>query len=372
MKNDMDCEKVCVPGLHVNSKTMGKVSEYHLTARFAPGESPQELLQQTARFLQDRHLTVVCQDVVAPGDMTETIGVFADEFGQVDWPVTWISQDHDDLPAFGGIQLWALAGSDVERLRVDGRSVGSVFDSDGVRFCRLGGLVGEDPQATPATQTRSVLETLDQTLQLAEMDWSNVLRTWFYNDQILAWYDDFNRVRTAFFQQCGVLDGLVPASTGIGAANSHGAALLCGLLAAKAQPGAVRVGPADSPLQGAASAYGSSFSRAVHIDSASQRRLLISGTASIDEHGQSIHLGNTALQIEETMRVVEAMLTAQGMDWKDVTRAIAYFKNASDVGLWHDYCRKHALDHLPVLLAHADVCRDELLWEIELDAMVAL
>ena len=345
---------------------MGTACEYHLTAPFTAGESPEQTLRRAVGFPRDQGLAVICQDIFAPSDMAE---VLREAFGEVDWPVTLISQDCCAVPACGGVQLWAVSGSDVDRLRIDGRLVGSVFESDGVRFCRLGGLAGKDAQATPAAQARSVLETMKEALHLADMDMSDVVRTWFYNDQILKWYDDFNRVRTAFFQERGVLDGLVPASTGIGAANRNGAALLGGLLAVQAQPGALRLGVADSPLQGAASAYGSSFNRAVHLESANQRRLLISGTASIDERGQSVYLGNTALQIAQTMRVVHAILRAQGMDWTNVTRAIAYFKKASDVGLWHEYCREQALGHLPVLLVHADVCREELLWEIEVDAL---
>lgn len=369
MHHDMDCEKICVPGLHVSSTATGTVCEYHLTARFVADVSPQQMLQQVASFLRGRRLTVICQEVFAPSDMTEAVGLLEKAFGQVDWPVTWIHQDRCTIPTLGGIQLWAISGSDVERLRVNDWVVGSVFENDGVTFCRLGGLAGQDPQATPAAQARSVLETMEEALHLADMDMSNVLRTWFHNDQILDWYDEFNRVRNGFFQERGVFEGLIPASTGIGVANRNGAALLGGLLAVKAQPGAVRVGVADSPLQGAASAYGSSFSRAVHIDSATQRRLLVSGTASIDERGRSVQLADTGLQINLTMRVVHAILKAQGMDWADVTRAIAFFKNADDAGLWQDYCREHELTKLPVLPVHADVCRDDLLWEIEVDAL---
>ena len=41
----------------------------------------------------------------------------------------------------------------------------------------------------------------------------------------------------------------------------------------------------------------------------------------------------------------------------------------SDAPVYHRYCRANGIPPLPVALAHADVCRDDLLFEIELDAV---
>jgi hypothetical protein len=58
------------------------------------------------------------------------------------------------------------------------------------------------------------------------------------------------------------------------------------------------------------------------------------------------------------------------MDWKDVSRAIAYFKNMEDAPLLDLYCKKNNLPALPIAIAHGDICRDDLLFEIEADAVV--
>lgn len=47
------------------------------------------------------------------------------------------------------------------------------------------------------------------------MDFSHVIRTWFYNNRLLDWYEEFNRARDTFFESRGVFDRLVPASTGL-------------------------------------------------------------------------------------------------------------------------------------------------------------
>jgi hypothetical protein len=71
------------------------------------------------------------------------------------------------------------------------------------------------------------------------------------------------------------------------------------------------------------------------------------------------------------MEVVEAMLSRSGMRIEDMTRGIAYFRHGFDVPLWGDYCKRRGLAGLPVVAIQCDVCRDDLLFEIELDAAVA-
>jgi enamine deaminase RidA (YjgF/YER057c/UK114 family) len=97
-------------------------------------------------------------------------------------------------------------------------------------------------------------------------------------------------------------------------------------------------------------------------------RLFISGTASIDKDGKTIFLNDTAGQLEFTMKVVKAILNEAKMDWSNAVSSMAYFKHSRDFGLFDNYCQKHNLK-LPHIKVQADVCRDDLLFELELDAV---
>jgi hypothetical protein len=70
------------------------------------------------------------------------------------------------------------------------------------------------------------------------------------------------------------------------------------------------------------------------------------------------------------MEVAHAILTSRGMDWSDVSRAIAYFKDLNDMPLLDAYCKEHNLSGVPIAVAHGDICRNDLLFEIEADAVV--
>jgi len=79
-------------------------------------------------------------------------------------------------------------------------------------------------------------------------------------------------------------------------------------------------------------------------------------------------LDDTAKQIELTMQVVEALIRKGEMDWDNTVRAIAYFKNSSDFTLLNDYCKATGIS-FPHIKIEAHVCRDDLLFEIELDLL---
>ena len=266
----------------------------------------------------------------------------------------------------GGIQVRTLSGIASTPVIHGGRVIGRVFEDDGAVYCVLGDVRPATTAAPREEQAGEVFRIIQEALGGAGMDFRDTARTWFYIDHILDWYTEFNQVRTSYFRRQGVIR--TPASTGIGAANPAGAAVVARVFAVRPKNGTVTVRQIGSPQQCEAFEYGSAFSRAMEIADAASRVLYVSGTASIEPGGRSIHQGNIAMQIETTMEVVGALLEGAGMGFADTTRAIAYFRRAEDIPAWDEFCRAHGLTHLPVLAAECDICRDELLFEIELDA----
>ena len=181
--------------------------------------------------------------------------------------------------------------------------------------------------------------------------------------------DDFNAVRNKFFREINAYNGVLPASTGIGAGNPAETALIADLFAIKPKTDKIRIAAVPSPLQCPALDYKSSFSRAVEVTLPDHRRLYVSGTASIESGGKTAHAGDVEKQIALTMEVVKAILESRRMDFSDVSRAVGYFKDIKNAPLFAEYCRQNNLPPLPIATAHADICRDNLLYEVEVDAV---
>ncbi len=332
------------------------------------GAMPGSLVATAQHLGQALAARVAAAEVFAP-ELHETDRAAAQSLlSRAQLPLTWV---HGGAAGngLGGAHLQAIVGAQVRPLALEGHPVGlAVSDSHAVEVM-LSGIHDPDTTAPPAVQARRTFERLEQALALADMDFSHVVRTWLFLDDILSWYDDFNRVRTAFFTERGVFDGLVPASTGIGAGNPLGAALVAGAYAVKPLSPQATVQPLPSPLQSPALQYGSSFSRAVEVAMPDLQRLLVSGTASIAPDGRTVHVDNLPGQVARTCEVIAALLESRGMNWGDVTRATAYVRRAEDEAAFERYRTTHGLPELPVVVAHAVICRDDLLFELEVDAV---
>ncbi len=121
----------------------------------------------------------------------------------------------------------------------------------------------------------------------------------------------------------------------------------------------------------------SSFSRALSIDFSDATVLLISGTASVDEEGKSVHVGDFRAQCWRTYRNITSILESEAMTWHHVVRTTCYLRDIE-----RDYKDFNAvrtaffqwlgLSPLPASTGiQARLCRDDLLVEIEAIAVAS-
>ena len=119
----------------------------------------------------------------------------------------------------------------------------------------------------------------------------------------------------------------------------------------------------------------SSFSRGLRLDIKGITILMISGTASIDDRGQSIHIGDFRAQTRRTYQNITKLLEAEGATWKDIVRTTCYLRDIErDYAAFNEertaFYARQKLDPLPASTGiQAILCRPELLIEIEAIAM---
>lgn len=352
------------------SQACGK--EFYITASPDNKANPHSMFENLIAFAEQKNARIVTQQVFGGFDFySASMNALKKNNGQLSWPVMWLQGDGCKGPNLSGTLAYAVEADSFKPIEIDGKIIGAAFEDNYAEYCMLGNMLPADISLSRSAQARDVFEKIEAALQFgAGMDFSNVIRSWFYLDHILDWYDEFNRVRTDFFTERGVFNGLMPASTGIGAANYARAALVADILAVKPKNNNVTISEVTSPLQCSAADYKSSFARAVEVAAPDYRKLYISGTASIAPGGETVHIDNTEKQIALTMEVVSAILQSRKMDWHEVSRAIAYFRDITEKPLFDKYCRENDLPVLPVVASHCHVCRDDLLFELELDAIV--
>ena len=356
-------------GRGVDRPREAAVDSFALSIAPRPGEGVSSVVGRFAEALRERQAKVLKLMVFAPSDVQGEIGdELKRQFRTVDWPITRVQGGRCNGARIAGLQAFVATGADVRRIALRGRVVGSVYEDGAARYCLLGGLGPVNTALPRFVQAWQVFDSMGAALAEAGFALMDVVRTWFYNQDLLDWYHEFNRVRTALYEKTPFCSGSPPASTGISASNPDGAALVAGALAFQPLHPLARAAEVGSPLQCPAPVYGSSFSRATEIASLNGRRLAVSGTASIAADGSSVWVGDAPRQVACTMDVVEAILRSRGFTFADVTRAIAYFKHPDDTPAFDAWCASRGLEAMPVIRTHCGICRDDLLFEIELDA----
>lgn len=344
--------------------------EYFITAYPVRGKNQFSMFESVAKFIQETGATIVTQDVFGPCKFHRAALMAMETYsGEVNWPVAWMEGDGYVADSITSTQVYAISGATVEPVIMEGRPIGGIFEDADAKYCLLGDIRPSNISAARFDQGYETFEKMEKALRLAGMDFSNVLRTWLYCSKILEWYGDLNKSRDKFFNERNVFNNLVPASTGIGVLNPSGSAIVADVFAVLPKTKNVHIEKVASPLQCPALDYKSSFSRAVELALPHHKTLYISGTASIELNGPTAHVGNLEKQIALSMDVVYAILESRGMGWNDVSRVAAYFKDIKQAPMFHKYCNENNLPSLPVAVAHADICRDDLLFEIELDAI---
>jgi 2-iminobutanoate/2-iminopropanoate deaminase len=121
--------------------------------------------------------------------------------------------------------------------------------------------------------------------------------------------------------------------------------------------------------------YGSAFARGMRIDLNGLTILLISGTASIDETGKTVHVGDLRAQVRRTYDNIGKLLASEGATWHDVVRTTCYLRDIErDYRAFNEertrFYEEQKLDPLPASTGiQAILCRPDLLVEIEAIAM---
>ncbi len=357
-------------GLDLTTVAQGAMQELHATLRPLPGESPSGMVGRLGQVLRESGAVIARQEVF--GDLAvhaEILSALHKELGELCWPVTYVQGRSCQGHPLSGMHVLAVSGAPVQTVRCQGQPVGRTYDDGWARHLLLGNLLPANARLDRPTQARQVYELIDAGLQAGGMGIPDLARTWLFIQKILDWYGPFNEVRTEFYQRKGVFDRVVPASTGVSGENTGGHALTAAAWASRGSRDGFVLQEVLSPKQCPAPAYGSSFSRAVELASPALRRVMVSGTASIAPGGASVCQGDVEAQIDVTMEVVRAILVSRGLDYPDVSRATAYFKRPEDVKHFEAWRKRLKIREWPAVVTEADICRDELLFEIELDAL---
>ncbi|OHB77076.1 MAG: hypothetical protein A2Z34_11250 [Planctomycetes bacterium RBG_16_59_8] len=347
-------------------------------------ESARQVLERAAKWLAERRIQPIQERLYGElGEREEILAIREEVFARAGLdprtPVTYLEGKPISGAGMAGLQIWGIASNGSGAVEI--RTIGSarLWEGRGIRLLYLPMVCGTGADGKlpgdPSAQAERMFANAAEILKAHGFSYRHVARTWIYLARLLDWYDDFNRVRTARYAKEGFGTGPgelpYPASTAI--QGRHGEEECCmSLLALDVTPssGAVVHAIRRSRRQDQAFSYGSAFSRAASIAMDGRKTIHISGTASIDVNGKTIHVGDPDLQAQETLLNVAALLEEQGGGLANIRSSTLFCKTREVHDTFRGVMRRLLVPAFPIVPMIADVCRPDLLVELEAVAVI--
>ena len=299
-------------------------------------------------------------------------------------PVTLIPQYL--LPNGGlSIEIYTLDSADIEIKEHNGICYG-IFENNEESLLFIEGIPSSDFSESVRLQSDEVFGKLDTLLTMYGFEVDDIVRQWNYIGNIVGCrggkqnYQEFNDARSAYYGKRSWRNGY-PAATGIG--GSFEGIVVGGIAFKRADQSGVF--PIDNPLQIAAHVYSKNvlvdddanavkstpkFERAKLIESANGACCFVSGTAAIRGE-ESMDASSARLQTIKTIENIEYLVSKENLvrfgcqpyELKSVQLQV-FIKYKEDYDAVREEVEK-VDPHLSVVYSWADVCRSELLVEIE-------
>ncbi len=337
-------------------------------------------------------MRVVLQTVFLrnPKDRAECQRLLTAQFGSEAPLSSYLPQP----PACGAevaLEVWAVDAESARVERFGAHAVG--ISGGGGRWVYCTGIMPAPSRRRAYDQTMDGLRRMQTSLAQAGSGFANVVRTWFYLGGITEpegnteRYKELNRARADFYQgiafangrpqRNGLHNGVYPASTGIGMAGSS---LVMSCAAFHTERRDARLVALENPRQTPAYCYhpryspkSPKFSRGVALQVGDCLITWVSGTASIVD-SETHHLDDLQRQTEQTIDNIQHLiarenLAAHGLEpacatLEDFAMVRVYLKHPSYFGRCKTICDRR-FGPTPTAYSVADICRTELLVEIE-------
>ena len=371
------------------------------------------------------NVAVMCHFFIADIGMKELVRQLAYEIcPQMMGAVTFVPQAPASEAKIA-VELWAVGGEKTKvvcvRHHID---VVATAEFDEMHWCFCGGCMQEAHRVGAYDRSYYAFQWLYRWLHLTNFRLDQVLRTWIYQGHLVMperdtqRYKELNRARTDFFNkhlpfekypywrkmsyfesfvfflkslcpswlklttkntketQCSQRT-VYPASTGIGADDFD---VVMSAVALDTKRKDVKVVPLENPNQTSAFDYGAvyspqspKFSRAMAVVAGKECLIFVSGTASITD-SESRHIGDPVKQTEQTLDNIAALIDSEnlarhginGMSCRldNLECVRVYIKRPSELEIIRQICERR-LPEVPTIYTVADICRPELLVEIE-------
>ncbi|MEE0521586.1 MAG: Rid family hydrolase [Bacteroidaceae bacterium] len=261
------------------------------------------------------------------------------------------------------VALWIYLqkGTDVSNMNGS-----TVVSHNGYRHIWTMGLTNTSVDTSYMQTWKTMLSYIDTLKLFGATLKDNCIRTWFYVRDVDTQYGGLVKSRRECFMEQGLTaDTHYIASTGIGGTPADPKAII--------QMGCYAITGFEAEQQrylyalthlNKTEEYGVTFERATLMQYGDRDHIYISGTASINNKGEVVHVGDVRKQTYRMWENVEKLLEEGGMAFDDIMQIIVYLRDGADYKLVQKLFEEKFPDK-PCVITLAPVCRPTWLIEME-------
>lgn len=266
----------------------------------------------------------------------------------------------------------------------------TTIENDNYKQLWANGIEDPNPDRGTRAYSNNAFDMVRQLLSAENMNFDHIVRQWNYIGNILhtdqkdhsliQHYQIFNDVRSEYYSRYrSILD--FPAATGIGMDFNSVAIDICAItphddLSIVSVNNPKQINPYtydQSVLVGTRKKTPPQFERAILLMHQKNSQLFVSGTASIVGQ-ETIGKNDVEAQTRITIENIESLISRENLrhhfvrlksEIPDKYQYIrVYVKNNEDISLVKSICSSH-FGNVPINYVQADICREDLLVEIE-------
>jgi len=219
-------------------------------------------------------------------------------------------------------------------------------------------------------QTTNILDTLSTIMRdHGGTVRDNVIRTWFYVRDIDNNYQGMVDARREWF----IDEGMTPETHYIASTGIEGSAARVSDLVQTDYLAVLGLEQTQVEYMSALThlnpthEYGVTFERATKVTYGDRSHYYISGTASINNRGKVVHVGDVIKQTARTLENINALLDGYGATLSDMKMMVVYLRDSSDYPMVTEYLDEHMPAGTSYIVVKGAVCRPT--WLIEMDGI---
>lgn len=259
----------------------------------------------------------------------------------------------------------------IEYIEFEDRVIGTKVIDSNQEYLYIMGLASDTRHGT--NEFNVMFEQLKDILSVSHFSVGDIVRTWIYLNDINDNYVDFNEARRVFFEQSNIdyssSSNVLPASTCIHGITNYGATAMIDVMCIKKMSSFAKIDRIYTPLlneaEGDSYLFKPTFSRALSIEADNHIEIQLSGTASVDQNGETVFKDDPYKQIQKTLTNIESMLSVHELTFEDFVQSTCFFKSDEYYTVFKQVMKEMDIPHFSSTFVIGDICRQDLLCEID-------